>query len=391
VLASLLLLAPGVLGAGDDGRISCFVMGERVDPGGNPFTTLFMQDPAFTYSLYPLNPDLNYPDKVKLDRVYYPRTGKVLVDNFDAMIIRDARIQHFTPTQYRDMDYAFREAGLSCVTIHGPSWEHVWIGVATLYELSPVDDFVIRYYRPWRVVFRREREPIFTPFADLGMEKVVGEAYGTMAAKPGATVWADMDPQEVPWLVSWRPGGGDPGIQWVFADKFDATWWGLGYGARDTNPYSIDLATNLLFYSVDRPLISDIQARRYARGLLHNFKAQKLLILSMMEWAENFGANTRTISVQLPRLDGEAQGGIDSYVEQDYPTAIAAMESLTESVGELTKEALELKDQAMFWVYVSEWLVVTSASILSGVVLWSLMIRRRMYKGVESTRLVQYL
>ncbi len=383
--------APRFVAGGNGGRISCFVMGERVDPAGNPFTSLFMQDPLFRYSLYPLNPDLSDPHKVKLDRVYYPRTGKVLVESFDAMIIRDARILHFTSTQFRDLDNAFREAGMSCVTIHGPSWDQVWSVVTTLYELSPVDNFEIRFYRPWRVVFRKEREPVFLPFVQLGMEKVVGEAYGTMEAKPGSTTWADMEPQDVPWLVSWRPGGRDPGMQWVFADKFDAAWWGLGFGARERNPYSIDLATNLLLYSLDRPLISDIHVRRHARSLLYSFKAQKLLILSFLEWGENFGANMRSISVQLPVLDEEAEDAVDSYVEQDYSTAIALMESLTERIGVLSKDAVRLKDEAMLWVYISEWLAVTSVAIVSGIVLWSLMVRRRMYRSTEATRLTPYL
>jgi len=376
---------------GDDLRIPCFVMGERVDPAGNAFTASFIQDPLFRYAAYPLPPDLSDAEKRKLDRVYFPRTRKILVESFDAIIIRDARIGHFTSNQFRDLDYVFREAGMASVTIHGPSWEQVWSVVTTLYELSPVDNFKIRFYEPWRVVFRREREPVFLPFIELGMEKVVGEAYGTMEAKQGATVWADMQPQDVPWLVSWRPGGTEAGLQWVFADKFDAAWWGLGYGTRDTNPYSIDLATNLLLYSLGKPLISDIHARRKARSLLYGFKAQKILILSLMDWAEDFGANTRSLSSQLAILESEAEGAAGSYLVQDYATAIGLMESHLARMGEISREAVRLKDQAMFWVYLSEWLATTSVAIASGTVLWSLMMRRSLYRAVEATRIIEHL
>ena len=375
----------GVLAQEGTTRISCFVMG-GVSPAANAFTALFEQDPLFRYRAYPLPTDLPDGIKQKLDRVYYPRTGKELVENYDAMIFRDARVQHFTSRQYRDLDYAFREAGMASVTVHGPSWDHAW-SVSTLYDLSPVSEFVIRFYHPWRVLFQRERDPVFLPFADLGMEKVVGDAYGMMKAKHGATVWADMQPQNIPWLVSWRPGGGNAGEQWVFADKFDAKWWGLAYGSRDSNPYAIDLATNLLLYSLDRPLISDIIARREARRLMSTFQAQKLLILSMLEWAEKFGANILHLSERVTEIEAEAQEAVDFYLDQDYPSTISFMESMSLTVCEISDESLRLKDEALFWVYVSEWLAVTSVALVAGVVVWSLMVRRRMYRAVGATRL----
>ena len=370
---------------GTDQRISCFVIG-GVHPAANAFTALFMQDPLFTYQAYPLNPDLPDGEKQKLDRVYYPRTGKLLVENFDAMIFRDARIQHFSSTQFRDLDYAFREEMMASVTAHGPSWDHAW-SITTLYELSPVDDFNIRFYRPWRVVFRRDRDPVFTPFISLGMERVIGDAYGTMVAKQGATTWADMQPQNVPWLVSWRPGGGNAGMQWVIADKFDASWWGLTYGARDTNPYSLDLCTNLLLYSLDMDLIADIHLRREARHLLTTFQAQKILLLSMLEWAEKFGANVYTLAERLTELEGEAGVAVDSYLEQDYTATMDFMNSMAGEISEISIETLRLKNQAMFWVFVSEWLAVTSVSLISGFTAWSLMVRRSMYRSVSGTRL----
>jgi hypothetical protein len=346
-----------------------------------------MQDPLFTYRAYPLNPDLSDGDKRKLDRVYYPRTGRMLIDDYRAMIFRDARIQHFSPRMFRDLDYAFREAGMASVTAHGPSWEHAW-SISTLYELSPVDDFVIRFYNPWRVSFRREREPVFLPFAELGMEKVVGDAYGTMEAKPGATIWADMQPQNVPWLVSWRASGGSGGVQWVFADKFDQQWWGIAFGAREANPYGLDLCTNLLLYSIGEPLIGDIHARRESRHLFTVFQGQKLLVLSMLEWAERFGASVLPLAKMLTELEEGADIAVDSYLEQDYDAAIGFMDSVNAQVVEISAEAVRLKDEAMLWVYISEWLTVTSVALLAGFVIWNLMVKRALYAETGRTKLM---
>lgn len=366
-------------------RISCFVVGE-VHPAANAFTALFMQDPLFVYRAYPIPVDLPDGEKQKLDRVYFPRTRARLENEFEAIVFRDARIQHFTSRQFSDLDHAFREAGMASVTAHGPSWEHAW-SISILCDLSPVDNFQIRFYRPWRVSFRTERDPVFTPFVELGMERVVGDAYGTMEAKEGATIWADMVPQGVPWLVSWRSAGKKGGMQWVIADKFDASWWGLTYGARDSNPYSLDLATNLLLYSVGRPLIVDIHARREARQVLASFQAQKLLLLSLLEWAERFGANTMALGNRLNQLDSESTTAVGSYLEQDYAGTIGFMDSVASAIEEVSLEAVRLKDGAMFWVYLTEWLAVTGVSLMGGFVVWSLMVRRRAFKEVGETRL----
>ena len=50
---------------------------------------------------------------------------------------------------------------------------------------------------------------------------------------------------------------------------------------------------------------------------------------------------------------------------------------------------MEVKDSAMFWVYLTEWCAITAAILISGVVLWGLMVRRRLYREVYTSRLGQ--
>ena len=380
---------PGMaLGESDSSRIPCIVMGDVVQAPYNPFTALFMQDPLFRYSLYPL-PHLGDVEKRKLDRVYYPRTFDSLVESYDVMIFRDARVSHFSPAQFRDLERAFREAGMVSVTVHSLSWDEVWVPTI-LYDLSPISKYDFRFSATWRVRFRGDRDPVFLPFVDLGIEKVSGWEYGIPEAKEGTTIWADMVPQGCPWLVSWRPGGNKAGLQWVFADKFDVTWWGTAPGARETNPYALDLATNLLLYSLDRDLISDIHARREARRLLSTFQSRKILILSVLDWAEKFGASILDLTDRMAELEKEAGAAVEDYLDQDYASTIEFMESMLSKATEMTAAALQRKDQALYWVYISEWLSVTSASVLAAVMVWSLMVRRRKYREVGRTRLRAY-
>ncbi|MBU7004311.1 MAG: hypothetical protein HXS50_01995 [Theionarchaea archaeon] len=375
-LAFVLLIASTVAAASQVERISGMVIG---CVGCNEFNLLFIRDPLFTYTVYPLPPDLPDKDKRKLDRVYYPRTRENLVNTYDIIIFDDARIQHFSTRQIHDLDYGFREGGMSAVIAPVIMWSYV-IQPTILNDLVPISEKGSLRYGAYYVAFRRERDPVFLPFVDLGIEKHAGSQESEIVAKQGATVWADIRPRQTPWLVSWTPGGGNPGMLWVLAHRFD-DWW-----LEDNNPYAPDVATNLILYSMGRPLIADIHARREARLMFVSFHMQKSIILSMIEWADSFGANTLALSDRLASLDVGMEEAVDSYLEQDYSATITFLQSISPAVKEIARDVVRLKDEALAWVYMAEWLAVSGTSMVCGFVLWTLMVRRRAYRKVSTTR-----
>ncbi len=375
-LVSILLAASAAAGDSQVDRISGMVIG---CVGCNEFNVLFIRDPLFTYTAYPLPPDLPDEEKRKLDRVYYPRTRESLVDRYDLIVFDDARIQHFSTRQIHDLDYAFREGGMASIIAPVIMWSYV-IQPTILNDVVPISEKGdVRFGAYW-VTFRRERDPVFLPFLELGIERVAGSQKSEIVAKQGATIWADLRSVNTPWLVSWRPGGGNAGMQWVLAHRFD-DWW-----LEKNNPYAVDVATNLILYSLDRPLIADIHARREARHLFASFQMQKSLVLSMMEWADAFGANTLALSDRLADLDDGMDDAVGSYLEQDYEPAITFLESISPAVKEISSDVVRLKDEALFWVYVIEWFAVSGTGTVCAFVLWSLMLKRKAYRAVTTTR-----
>jgi len=370
--------------------ISCFVIG-GTGPTGNPLVACFMEDPLFTYSAEPIGSMHTLEEKRRLDRLYFPRTRGDLVEGYDVMVMIDARMGHFTTERLADLDYAFRDAGMAAFTTFGLSWVSDW-QPTTLYDLVPISAYENYGHSLYTVSFNGNLPPVFTPFVELGMEKIVGESYHTMVPRQGATVWAEMVPIGLPFLVSWGPGGEDPGEFWVTSGAFDRRWWGAGgdsgwSGEGAVNPYVFDLITNLILYSVDRPLIFDIQTRKEARHLISGIQSQKRLVFDLMEWADRFGADISPISERLVDLETRAEEGISKYLDRDYAGAIETMEAISRSVAEIGLDAVRLKDQVMFWVFVVEWLVVTSTASITGVVVWALMVRRRLYRDMGRTRL----
>ncbi len=123
--------------------------------------------------------------------------------------------------------------------------------------------------------------------------------------------------------------------------------------------------------------------------MISTFKSRKLLILSMLEWADNFGANVLPLYSRFTQLEEEVEVAVNYYLEQDYQPAISALEGLDAQVSQIGREAVAMKDQALFWVFLSEWLAVTSVSIITGVTVWTLMIKRKAYRAVSTTRMAK--
>jgi hypothetical protein len=384
ILTAFCLLLPFTVVAGLD-RIDCFLIGS-VAPGQCPLIHYFTEDPLFTYVADWQPSGLTVEERRKMDRLYYPRSKEIFSEKYDFVFFYDPRIDHFTTRQFADLDHVCRKAGMPSfwALSHG---SETWY-VASVFEILPISTIPLEgyYHRPWRVVFREERDPVFTPFISLGMEEVVGDAYAYMEPRLGAVVWADVHPGLSAWLASWKV---EPtaGMSWAISDEFDIYWWGIAPETRGDNPYGIDLITNLVLYSMERPLIHDILTRREARDRISSFNSQKLLVISMLEWADLFGANTLELSEDLSSLDEEVTTALDHYLDQDYDSAIGAMDRVSLRVGEIGERAVTLKDQALLWVFTLEWLAVTSTALLTGVVLWTLMVRRRAFKPAGTTRM----
>jgi len=163
-------------------------------------------------------------------------------------------------------------------------------------------------------------------------------------------------------------------------------WWAVHHSTHGQNPYGIDMMANLVLYSLGRPFITDVRARREARHLLLGLRSQASLVVSMMEWADGFGANTLPLSERVAKLDVDMARAKEDYLDQEYDAAITILHSTSSAMSLITSDAVRIKNEALFWVFLSEWLVVTATFSLSGVCVWSVMIRRKLYRAAPTTR-----
>ena len=89
--------------------------------------------------------------------------------------------------------------------------------------------------------------------------------------------------------------------------------------------------------------------------------------------------------IQKQSFSGTA-GALDRLEFQDYISAEDILESSISDLNDASALSFRLKDQVMLWIFIIEWLTVTATISIAGFVLRTLMIRRRLYEEVESTR-----
>jgi hypothetical protein len=77
------------------------------------------------------------------------------------------------------------------------------------------------------------------------------------------------------------------------------------------------------------------------------------------------------------------------YLERRYDIANEKMGKALQLANQAMDEAELAKGRALTWLYLSEWMATTGVALLSGVALWWLMIRRRLYREVTTTQLRQ--
>jgi hypothetical protein len=58
-----------------------------------------------------------------------------------------------------------------------------------------------------------------------------------------------------------------------------------------------------------------------------------------------------------------------------------------DEVKQISNEMMKAKNRAMRWIFIIEWLAVTSTGMVCGFILWTVMVRRKLYREVDATRL----
>ncbi len=334
-------------------------------------------------------------------RLYFPRSYDDLISKFEFLLLRGIDSTFFTNVQFDWMKQAIEEAGLgalqdrsvmSSLTSYSVPWAQS--STSEAFPNNAQDVVQINYARqgPMEVVLNDDAKlpPILSPYKDL-LTYNMGHAGNTMMIpRQGADVYSwvkssvymDMAyprPGWFPHTLGWRYG---KGYSWSLMD-----YSGSGFWSEGVNPYGMDAYWGMLMYSTGRTLPDDVVMVHNLRKSFYEYADLKGFIFSIMEFVAKFGASTRSVEQDIAEMDAGWKESRSLYLQQDYQSAWTTMELLLGEMDLLRGQALKIKDKALLWIYVIEWLTVSGTFLGAGFALWTLMVRRRLYRVVESTKL----
>jgi hypothetical protein len=349
-------------------------------------------------------------DVLRFVRIYFPRTYEDLLE-FEYMILACIEVWVFSGRQQRMLHDSIREAGLggmqerSVMSMHGiisGPWADSILSDAFPNDADAVVsmDYTL-HSDPMRVVINANPNvpPVLKPYKNLpGVEYSFGPGYGTNLAIPkeGAVITsysvgpyqygfpgAYPDPEYggkgwIPHSMYWAYG---EGITWTHQDMF-GRYWNTLY-----NPYAPDMILAEIIYSTGRELPEDVVLLHRLRLKFAEYASARSFIYALLDFIDKFGANTDAVVARISEMTETTDLSRRAYLAQEYDSASRLMEQALAEIELVRKEALATKDRALLWIYVIEWLAVSGVFLIAAFSLWTLMVKRRLYREVSVTRL----
>jgi hypothetical protein len=142
----------------------------------------------------------------------------------------------------------------------------------------------------------------------------------------------------------------------------------------------------MMIYLSQNPVPTDLDLLHKVRGMYLEYRSTRNYLFSVIDFAERLGANMNPVYEVVEEADEKRKESVIVYLDYEFASAGDLLESSISTLRDASGLAFALKEQSMVWIFVIEWLSVTSTFALSGFLLWTLMVRRRLYRETKSTR-----
>lgn len=325
----------------------------------------------------------------KIVRIYTPRTLERLLETYDILLMLEPRMW-FTGAQIRMFTESVDQGVSSLLTLWPDIRGYFSLVGSELAQVYPQDfwpGFQSGGTESYVVRVKEGNPPVLTPFIELGIEDYPGKETRPIHPKPGSIIWAWAikygigGTEQDEYMISWEYGDNDA-RNWVIGVDVDEQWFNPGAG----NKYGGDIILNMLYYSAHKPLPEDLGLLLGIRESFYRYNLEKRLLFTVLEFVDDFGANTENLEQMIAEADDGRLLAERYYLEGDYQSSYDVSMEMIEYILSLNEEAIKIKDRALMWVYLTEWSVVSGTGLLVGFILYSLMVKRRLYREVSVTR-----
>jgi len=357
----------------------------------------FDEDPSLRYSTVPCRAEggMDTQMMAKAVRLYFPRTYEEM-QGYDYIMLLQPEFYSFTPKQDQWMRDRIEEGAggfndgsvLSIVPQEHTSWAN-----SLTQEAFPNDAPAVvargnggeSILGPYGVSINKEfTDPVLTPFVKYRVEDVpaLTSRFIIPRERAGILAWQVGNfPTlgKVPFLVVWDYGSGRAMTCGGFI-KYKETWLG------PDNPYAADIVMNLVYYSTRRNLIEDVYLFHQLKSTFQEFTDRMNMLVALKDFIDRFSANTQKVQGVILELQVMRDEAGEEYAAQEFSEVQNTMNSAFRKFDEAEGIAKRQKDAALFWIYFIEWLVTSATFLVSSFTLWSLLVKRRLYRQVKTTK-----
>ena len=353
--------------------------------------SMWIKDPRINWYPVPSHAWSMGEEAFRQLRLYLPRTIDILRQNFDVIVEDGMDASHLRPEFHEWMPVVIEEDGLGFLmaddsSSFATSGRHTSWYLYPIGDILPVSDIaqILREQHGYRIVPTpgNEDHPLMR---DIPWNEVKIWAHNRPDPKPGSIILAEMS-REIQWnvdkpvFVYWDIENGRSIAyvhKWASTPEFYRWKWG------------IDVLSHVIYFAARVEIPEDLELVHQLRTLFNNYHFKKSYLISTMDFADKFGANLADIDVDLIEITENKKEADRMYIVQDLVESKQTMVSIISDMDTLTMRVLEAKDRALFWIFMIEWLAVTGTSMFAGFMVWTLMVRRRLYREVKVTRLVE--
>jgi len=312
-------------------------------------------------------------------RVYLPRTYNDLVLSQDLIVLSDTIAFIYKPYHLNWFRDSVIQGGKAMVMAGGREIQTGdWPG-KPVEEALPVNwnPAGLTYERPFRALPTDVQSPFLDslPFETLPYYTGLNVA----STKEGSQLLLQADVHDYPVVAYWEVGQGS-GL--VHTPDWTPAWVGEVWNWE----YYPDFVCNMLYLAARAEIPPDPLLIHRIREGFYQLSIQRGVVTGLAEFVDTFGANTRVLEDELSEIDEIRRDAMSTYIRQDYEAVLEIVQEAREKLDDAVDLAMELKDRALLWIYITEASAVTATSLICGVILWTLMIKRRLYREVGITR-----
>jgi hypothetical protein len=338
-------------------------------------------------------------DILRYMRIYFPRTYEDLV-SYEFIYLAQVDMSYVTPEQTRlmydglknnPMGAANTRSIMSAVSTYYTPWRDSILSGAFPNDIDAViaeesrdpntagplvikdDPSLPNIVKP----YKRMIEPLYTNYGGVYTSPKPGSVILTYTRSSPAL--GTPVPGQIAHIFYWK---WNASTIFTFRDMVNDAFW---YGPAG-NPYSLDIVANVIWWATGRDLPQDPLMVHDYRVLVSNYAIQKSLLTSLLEFAEIFGADASGVYAEAEEPEEYRSRAAREYLDRDFLAAHDSMRMAVAGLEGLEEDASRLKDQALFWVHMVQWLVTTGTFLMAAVLLWSLMVRRSLYREVSTTK-----